>query len=329
MRGKWPAIGAMAVVLGAGAGALSVRLRRPALPAAKPATAAIERDFVSSGIVRPRHLVPVAPAAAGPVDVLPVEAGQDVYQGEVLARVGASVLESARDAASQGLQQAQAEAAQAEARVVAARLESSRAGAEGERAQMDLERSRKVYERQRVLHDAGATPRLVYEKAEQDYQTSQQANTAAQKAVSAAEAEAEAGNAALATARKELADRTAAAESAQLALAAADVRSPVDGVLFAIHAEVGKNWDGHGPMFEIATRTEGVPEALEVAVEAPPEVLQRIRPGQEAMVTVGGANGGETGAVREILGSQAIVEFQSTLPALKPGAQASVRLKVE
>jgi multidrug resistance efflux pump len=170
----------------------------------------------------------------------------------------------------------------------------------------------------------------VYEKAERDYQSSQQEYAAAGKAVRAAADVLEAANAALANDRKVLADRTAESETAQLAFAAAEVRSPVDGFLAASNAEVGKNLEEGGAMFEIATGPEGHPEALEVAVDAQPDVLKRIRSGQAVLVVVAEAAGaGLVGVVREVKDNQAIVEFRNTLAAIKPGMQARVRLKLE
>jgi HlyD family secretion protein len=327
MRGKWLAMSVAAVGVGAGIGAFSLHSRRPAaVPSNRPAAAAANPEVTLNGRVRPQHIVQVAPAVSGPVEVLPVEVGQDVYQGEVLARVGTAGLESVRDAALQAVERAQDDVSKAEARVISARLEASRADAGALGAQIGIERAQKAYDRQKLLHEAGATPRLVYEKAEQDYQSSQQEDAAARKAVRAAADALEAASAALGNDRKALADRVAESETAQLAFAAAEVRSPVDGFLAVSNAAVGKSMDGGGAMFEIATDLE----ALEVAVEAQPEVLKRIRPGQAALVVVADVAGaGLAGVVREIQDNRAIVEFHNPLAAIKPGMQAGVRLKLE
>jgi len=52
------------------------------------------------------------------------------------------------------------------------------------------------------LHDAGATPRLLFEKAERHYQSSQQEYGAAEKAVRADADAVEAANAGMASARR-------------------------------------------------------------------------------------------------------------------------------
>jgi len=334
MRGKWLALPVGAVCLGAGVGALSWRWRPPAATAVKAPAGAVSApnpEVTGTGKIRPQHIVRVTAPGAGPVEAFLADAGQEVYQGEVLARVGAAGLASARDAAAQAVEHARDAVAKAEAMIVSSRQEASRAGTDAQRAQVALDRDRKAYDRQSMLHEAGATPRLVYEKAQKDYAASQREYAAVQKAAQAASGAADAADAGLAAARTELADRTAELESAQLALAAAEVRSPVDGFLFARNGEVGKPARGpEGPagdsLFEIATDIG----ALEVPVVAPPEALRRIRTGQAAVVVVAEVHSdGIAGVVREIKDRQAVVEFTSTAPAIKPGMQAAVRIKIE
>jgi multidrug resistance efflux pump len=58
--------------------------------------------------------------------------------------------------------------------------------------------------------------------------------------------------------------------------------------------------------------------------------VQRIRPGQEAAVTVPALQSTNIpGHVREIKAGAVIVEFDSLLPALRPGMRVNVRFKLE
>jgi multidrug resistance efflux pump len=69
---------------------------------------------------------------------------------------------------------------------------------------------------------------------------------------------------------------------------------------------------------------------MELALEPKPEQLKRIVPGQPALVLVLDLQSvAMQGVVREIKDNQVIVEFDSTLPAIKPGMQADVRFKLE
>jgi hypothetical protein len=70
--------------------------------------------------------------------------------------------------------------------------------------------------------------------------------------------------------------------------------------------------------------------ALEVALEPEPPILKRIRPGQPALVLVPDLQStGITGDVKEIKGTQVLVEFNSTIPAIRPGMVADVRLRLD
>ena len=129
------------------------------------------------------------------------------------------------------------------------------------------------------------------------------------------------------TAKKKIVeDRAQQLEEAQASLQAAEVHSPVDGTVVARQAAVGKPATEAGDeFFQIATDLY----ALEVAVEPKAEDLKRIQPGQPAMVLVLDLQSqGMPGTVKAIKGSQVVVEFTSNQPAIKPGMQADVRLKL-
>jgi multidrug resistance efflux pump len=78
-------------------------------------------------------------------------------------------------------------------------------------------------------------------------------------------------------------------------------------------------------LFQIAVELS----SLEVVVEPEPPVLERIRPGQEAVIQVAEIPGeGLPGKVREIKSGQVVVEFVSPSPAVQPGLTAQVRIKL-
>src|ERR1017187_6734092 len=103
------------------------------------------------GKIRPQHIVGVAAPVPGLIEAFLVEAGADVYAGQVIARIGAQGLSGAREVAQAELERAQETAAKAEAAANAARLELSRADAEGQRSQTMLLRAEKVFTRQQLL----------------------------------------------------------------------------------------------------------------------------------------------------------------------------------
>ena len=329
VKGTWVWIALLAVGAGIAASALSVRHRRARAPAPRTAAAAViaSSDVTFSGIVRPQHITPVTSTISGNIEAVMADAGDEVYEGQVLARIGAAGLESEREAAAHAVEYAQEQVSQAEAAVNAARLEASRAGADEQRARMALERTEKAYSRQKTLHEYGATPRLTYEKAEQEYHSQQQELAIIDKAVRASDDSVQGALDQVANAKKVLADKSEEFEQAQGAYEAAEVRAPVDGVVVERKAEAGKSvQEIGGELFQIATDNY----ALELTIEPPPPELKRIQPGQPALVIfpdLGAAT--LPGAVKEIKDTQVTVEFTSTLSTVKPGIRADVRLKLE
>jgi multidrug resistance efflux pump len=330
MRGKWALLSVAAVLAGAAGGALSLRYRRPApAPPVRAAGAAVlpANQVTLSGAIRPQHVVGVGAQVSGVIDAFLVDVGQDVYQGQVLARIGSQGLESSREAAASAVDHAQERVSRAEAAVAGARLEQSRADAEAQRARFAMDRAEAAFSRQQLLFSQGATPRLVYEKSQREYDSARTEFAVMDKAARATADGVQNALQELASARKILADENRRLEESQAAFEAADVHSPVDGLLVGRNGEVGKSAQEFGDnLFQIATDMY----ALEVALEPEPPVLRRIRPGQPALVLVPDLeSAGIAGDVKEIKGTQVLVEFNSTIPAIRPGMLADVRLRLD
>jgi multidrug resistance efflux pump len=192
---------------------------------------------------------------------------------------------------------------------------------------MALERSERASSRQQTLFKEGATPRLVYEKAVQDYQAALKEYELIDATVRTGRERVQSGTLEVDAARKIVAGKVRLLEEAQENLTAAEVRSPVDGYVVSRKGEVGGSAEDAGDeLFQIATDLY----AMEVAVEGKPEVLKRIVPGQPALVLVLDLQStAMPGVVREVKDNLAAVEFSSTLPAIKPGMLADVRFKLE
>ena len=330
MRGTWVLLSVVAVLAGVAGGALSLRYRRPAPPppvrAAGPAVLPANQVTLS-GAIRPQHIAGVGAQVNGVIEAFLVDVGQDIYQGQVLARIGSQGLESSREAAARAVDHAQERVSRAEAVVAGARLEQSRADAEAQRARFAMDRAEAAFSRQQSLFGQGATPRLVYEKAQSEYDSARTEFTVMDKAARATAERVQSTLQEVASAQKILADENRRLEDSQAAFEAADVHSPVDGLLVGRNGEVGKSAQEFGDnLFQIATDTY----ALEVALEPQPPILKRLRQGQPALVLIPDLQTpGITGDVKEIKGAQVLVEFNSTIPAIRPGMLADVRLKLD
>jgi len=330
MRVKWALLSVAAVLAGVAGGALSLRYRRPApAPPVRTAGAAVllANQVTLSGAIRPQHIVGVGAQVDGLIDAFLADVGQDVYQGQVLARIGSQGLDSAREAATSAVEHAQERVNRAETAVAGARLEQSRADAEAQRARFNMERAEALHSRQQTLFAQGATPRLVYDKAEREYESARTEFDIMDKAARATAERVQSTLDEVASAQKILAGENQRLQDSQAAFEAADVHAPVDGLLVGRNGEIGKPAQEFGEnLFQIATDTY----ALEVALEPEPPVLKRLRPGQPALVLVPDLQTpGITGDIKEIKGNRVVVEFNSTIPAIRPGMVADVRLKLD
>ena len=68
--------------------------------------------------------------------------------------------------------------------------------------------------------------------------------------------------------------------------------------------------------------------SLRVVVRPPPPVLQKIRPGQEAVIQIAELPDGIVGKVSEVKEDQVWIEFTSLNPAVKPGMTVQVVIKL-
>jgi HlyD family secretion protein len=334
MRGKWILLVASAVGIALAAGAVSL-LRRgsaerteraTAVPAVSlPAPPASEVSV--PGKIRAQHVVDVAPPHEGVVGEFFFDVGQEVFEGQRLARLTSEGLEAANDLAKRAAEAAQNRVNGIESSVHAARLEASRARADATRARGEFDRIDRTYRRQEMLYREGATPRMAYEKANREFKAAESEMKNLDDLATRAEDRVSVLVKELDAARRALAERNDELETAGNNLAAADVLSPTDGIITSRKGAVG---EPVGPnttdFFQIATDLT----QLEVVLEPEPLMLKQIQAGQPALVIVADQAGdGILGAVKAIQGTQVIVEFTSPNPALKPGMTAQVRIKTK
>jgi multidrug resistance efflux pump len=284
-------------------------------------------DLTISGTIRAQHITGVAAAVEGNIEAFSADVGDEVFEGQVLARVGSAGLETSREQAASGVEHAQQQVSIAESGVNNARLESSRADADLLRARLQVERLQKVFERQTTLHKAGATPKLKYEAAAAEFEAGVKEFEIMDKAARAAHDGIQNATEQLTAARKLLAEQNSMLEDAQGAFESAEVRAPVAGVIVGRRGEQGKSARDFGDqLFQIATDLF----TLEVVAEPKAEDRRRIQPGQQALVLVLDLqSAGMPGVVKSVQEPEVVVEFTSGSPAIKPGMRADVRLKLD
>jgi len=330
MRGKWFVLVASVVLLALVAAGVTILLRARALKtqAAQPVApkpVAPVGDINLIGKIRPQQVVGVMAPVEGILGAFFAEVGQEVFEGQLLARVTNGGLETDQQAAQRDLENAQRRVNELETMVITARLEASRAKADAIRSRGEYERLDKVYQRQTMLFNEGATPKLVYEKAGRDFETAQAEFKNREQVTEAAEARVTEITRNLDAEKRSLAEKTNELDTAKTRSGGTEVVAPAPGLIVERNGEVGQPIAPDKDIFQIATQLS----LLEVVLDPDPPTLMRIQAGQPALVVLPDQGGeGITGTVKGIQGTQAVVAFTSPNPTIRPGMMAQVRIRV-
>jgi multidrug resistance efflux pump len=330
VRGKWFVLSGSVTLL-ALVGIAVTMLSRVSANKIKPAAPVTQApppvsEIRLSGKIRAQSVVSVAPPIEGTVGALFVDVGQEVFEGQLLARLTNEGLETGQQMAQKTLDNARSRVNTLESEIVSARLEASRARADADRARTEYDRVDQVFRRQQMLLAEGATPRLTYEKASREFELAQSEYRSLEQVATQAESRLNDLAKSLDAEKRVLAEKTDDMETAKARAVATEVVSPAQGMVVARNGEVGQSvGPDKGDFFQIATQLS----QLEVALDPDPPSMRRIRLGQAALVSLPEQGSeGMLGAVKAIQGAQVIVAFTSPSPAVKPGMLAQVRIKV-
>jgi multidrug resistance efflux pump len=268
----------------------------------------------------------VAAPVEGILETIEVEPGTDVHEGQLLARISNTMLASDRDLAVQELDQAQTRVNNLESSLIAARLEASRASADSMRARSEYDRAQKIAERQQFLFKERATAKLTMEKAVADFEAVKKDYDAVSALAEQARERVNAIVQDLDAARKALAEKSQALEEVQTALQAAEVHSPVDGVLLSVATKVGEPVN---PTMADVFRIGVDLHELQATVEPEPPVLARLKPGLSALVQIVDYSRDAVDAeISSIENGRVVVFFASPGPSVRPGMPAVVKLQL-
>jgi multidrug resistance efflux pump len=174
-----------------------------------------------------------------------------------------------------------------------------------------------------MLNKEDATPRLVYEKSAREYEAVRTTRDGVEELARGAEDRMATIARSVDAARRALAEKSAALDEASQHAAAAEIRSPVTGLVVGRSRQPGEEVTAEvHDLFEIATDTA----ALEAVIQADPATLARLRPGQEAFISLADAPEVIAAQVDQVRAGEAIIRFTSPNPAVRPGATAQVRI---
>lgn len=334
MRDKWLLAGAVVVLAAIASTALFWTHRKPQVvapqpvsnqPAAAPASPPAPVEIALAGEIQAAHVVNVPPAVDGTIEQFMAEVGDVVIEGKLLARIKNPKLASDEAAAQLEAERARNRISEIEAALIAARLEVSRSQADQARVKIELDRAQKEFEKQQFMFKQGITARLVFEKSQEDY------NALKTNSETVAEAAKNGANRVfslttdLENARHDLDQQKASLDESRAESAAGDVRSPAEGIIVARCCQVGESVSvASTSLFQIA----GDLTSLQVAATADSATIERIHPGQSAVIEIANFTATISGTVREAKLQQVIIDFTSPSPAVRPGMTAQVKIKV-
>ncbi len=279
-----------------------------------------------SGPVHARNVLAIPAPIDGTVESVEVQVGAVVQQDQPMARIKNEGLAATHEAAKADLERAAERVSNLESSLISARLEASRSAADSERARGEADRLDRALKREELLFREGATPRLKFEKVQKDAAAAVAEADALRTAAQQAADKIAKYTADLEAAKKTADEKGSGLEAAQSDLDSATVTAPVDGVILASSAKAGDKVTMEGAdLFQIAVAAD----ELAVIVEPPPPVSEKLKDGLAALVNVLELQlDGIPGELKRDDKGKWRVEFKAPNPNVKPGLNATVRVKL-
>jgi HlyD family secretion protein len=240
----------------------------------------------ASGKIYPTIEVKVSPDVSGEITDLPVQEGDTVKKGQVVAKIYADVYSIQRDEASAGVLQSQAQVANSQASIDAVKAQ--------------LDQASKTYDMQKQLFDQQVISKNEFNTAEAAYKSAQANYNAAKQGIIG-------GQAAVKNAQSQLA-------KANTDLSRTIVTAPMDGVVSLLSVKkgervVGSNMMAGTEMLRIADMSQ-----IEVRVDVSESDIPKVKLGDSAIVTIDAYNNRKfKGIVTQISSSNNGASTQSDL----------------
>ena len=284
-------------------------------PVPKP-VAAISAPVATTqiaAVIRAQHTIAVPSPSGGNIDAFYADVNQEVLEGQLLARVGASSVESAMEIAARDVAVTKIRITELDGRLISEHLEASRSRTDADRARLELDRLDKTYKRQAYLNAQGATARLSYERAAKEFEAQQSMAKAMDDLAKQAEASVGALTGEIDAAKRLLADKEKQTEEAEAAVLASEIHAPATGMIVVRKGEVGKAIapNERDQLFQIAVDLN----QLMAVFPAPPELKGK----NVTLVCPDVQMSALAMPVTEIRANEANLYFVNAIPGLRPG----------
>ncbi len=322
--GKWILFAVASILVGLGAGAVSLWLEQKSPPVPEEAPPPpVEEEVRIQGVVAAANSVAIPAPIEGILDTVLVNVGEEVYEGMLLAQIQNTLIDSELVVLQERRDEAEAAVHKAESNEIAARLEASRAQADLNRARDELAEAQREADRQRMLYREGATPRMVFHQAEEELERVRADFESVAAAARVAEDRADQAREELEAAKRMLRDVDLKVEALNEEMSAAQIVSPINGVVTGMAARQGEEvHPGMDALFLIAVDLS----RMTVILDLTPAQMEFLRPGKEVQVYIAEViNEPLEGTVVEMNMERTLVEFLNPSPAVRPGLTAVVR----
>jgi multidrug efflux system membrane fusion protein len=320
----WAAAAVTILIAGGVWYAKKVQPAAPAVVAPPPTVSETPANPSWAGRLRARKVESVAAPIEGTLESVEVIEGQEVFEGQLLARIRNSRLDLEEEQAKLEVERLENRVNGLESQLASSRLEASRAEAEASRTRAEASLAAKNYERQQMLLREGATARLTFEKAEQEHEKARTEADAAGESVRKSASRIEVLIRNLDEARRELASRAEDLEDARQEKLASEVHAPVDGLLVGVKRAAGEEVTRDvKDLFQITTN----PAELEFVAEISAADTKRLTPGAAAIIQVAEAgNEPIPGRIKSASAGLLVIELDAPSPAVKPGLTAQAQV---
>lgn len=261
---------------------------------------AIAQTLTFSGTVRPIQQATLSTRVSGRIIYLPVEAGDRVRKGQVLARINVLDIVAQTHQAEAGVAQAQANLAQAQAGVAQAQAALNQQLAQRLDAQSALKLARIEQHRMAQLLSEGVV-------AQQQLDLANTTLEQAQAKLAQVEANIHQARATIAQSQAAIAQSQAAIQQAEAGVTAASInqsygtiRAPFDGIVTAKMAYEGETTNPFSMNGTELLKLENS-HRLQLEVTVPEANREDVQVGQPVQVTVGSTQQNISGAIAQII----------------------------
>ncbi len=261
---------------------------------------AIAQTLTLSGTIQPIQKATLSTRVSGRIVYLPVEAGDRVHKGQVLARINVLDIAAQTNQAQAGVAQAQANLAQAQAGVAQAQAALNQQLAQRLDAQSALKLARIEQKRMAQLQAEGVVSQQQLDRANTSLEQAQAKLAQVQANIRQAQAAINQAQAAIAQSQAAVRQAEAGVTAASINQSYGTILAPFDGTVTAKLAYEGETTNPYSMNGTELLKLENS-NRLQLEVTVPEANRQYVRLGQTVQVQIGTEQQSSEGKIAQII----------------------------